>query len=55
MICVPHECEVADSNSSAFSFSRLREKVPEADEGELAMSNQLALTPTLSRGAGEGK
>ena len=41
--------------SCGFSFSRLREKVPEADEGNLAMSNQLALTLTLSRGAGEGE
>jgi hypothetical protein len=30
-------------------FSRVREKVPEADEGTLATSRGRALIPTLSR------
>jgi hypothetical protein len=34
---------------SFFSFSRLREKVPEADEGTLVTVNRLALTLALSR------
>src|SRR5215467_1804217 len=37
------------------SFSRLREKVPEADEGRLDRSNLECPHPTLSRVAGEGK
>jgi len=38
-----------------FSFSRLREKVPEADEGKLDRSNLECPHPTLSRTRERGR
>jgi len=40
---------------SRFPFSRLREKVPEADEGMLVRANQERPHPALSRERERGK